>query len=94
MRRQDMKERMVKIKTLLDTRPDEIPKDSQFLLEFDHGKLAQCNIHDKTYWFVTMETAIIAGQRTAVTGIRHRRMHNKHRMNMKRRAQLGIPETQ
>ena len=41
-----MKEMIVKIETLLDTRPDEIPKDSQFYLDFDHGKLEQSNIHD------------------------------------------------
>ena len=35
LRRQDMKEMMVKIKTLLDTRPDEVPTESKFLLEFD-----------------------------------------------------------
>ena len=40
---------MVKIKTLLDTRPDEIPKDSQSLLEYDHGKLRWSNVHDKTW---------------------------------------------
>ena len=39
---------MVKIKTLLDTRPDEIPEDNQFLLELDHGKSERSNIHDKT----------------------------------------------
>ena len=40
LRRQDMEKMMVNIETLLNTRPDEIPKDSQFLLEFNHGKLA------------------------------------------------------
>ena len=40
LRRQGMKEMMGTIKTLLDTRPDEIPKDSQFLLDINHRKLA------------------------------------------------------
>ena len=94
MGRQDMKEMIVKIKTLLDTRPDEIPKDSQFLLKFVHGKLARSNIHDKTYWIVATEAVIIAGQRTSVTGTRRRRMYNKHRMHMTRRARLGLPEAE
>ena len=55
-----MKEMMVKIKTLLGTRPNEIPQESQFLLEFDHGKLTQFDIHDKTSWVVAMEASIIA----------------------------------
>ena len=41
-----MKEMMVKIDTLLDTRPGKVPKESKFFLEFDHGKLAQSNMHD------------------------------------------------
>ena len=89
-----MKEMMVKIETLLNTRPGEVPKESQFLLEFDHGNFAQSNPRDKTYWAVTMEAAIKAGQRTAITGARRRRVHEKHRMNMSRRARLGIPETE
>ena len=48
-RRQDTKVMMVKIETLLDTRPDEVPTESKFLLEFDHGTLAQSNMHDQTY---------------------------------------------
>ena len=94
LRRQDMQEMMVKIETLLDTRPDEIPNYSQFFLEFDHEKLARSNIHDKTYWVVATEAEITAGQRTATTGARRRRVHNKYRMNMTTRARLRIPEAE
>ena len=37
---------------------------------------------------------MIAEQRTPEPGARHRRMHNNHWMNMTRRAQRGIPETE
>ena len=77
---------MVKIKTLLDTRPDKIPKDSQFLREFDHEKRERSNIHDKMYCVVAMEALIIAGERTAADGARHRRFHNKSLLYMTRRA--------
>ena len=70
-----MKEMMVKIETLLDTRPDEMPVESKFLLELDHGKLAQSNMHHQTYWVVATETAIKEGKRTANTGAIHRRVH-------------------
>ena len=49
LRRPDIKEMTVKIDMLLDIKPDEIPMDSQSLLEFNHRKLVQSNIHDKTY---------------------------------------------
>ena len=87
-----MKEMMVKIESLLDTIPDEVPAESKFLLEFDHGKLARSNMHNQTYWVVAIEAAIKAGKRTATTGARHMKVHKKHRMNMRRRARPGINE--
>ena len=70
---------MIKIETLLNTRPGEIPKESQFLLDCDHWKLAQSNIHDKAYWVVTMEAGIILNRaKNAAAGARLRRFHNKH----------------
>ena len=70
-----MKEMMVKIENLLDTRPDEVPTESKFLLEFNHGKLAQSNMHNQTYCVMAMEAAVKAGKRTATTGARRRRAH-------------------
>ena len=52
------------------------------------------NIHDKTYWVVAIKAAIIAGQRTAVAGVRGRRLHNKREMYMTRRARLDILEVE
>ena len=49
LRRKDLKALMVKMETLLDTRPDEIPEDSKFLLEFDHRHLKRFNTYDKPY---------------------------------------------
>ena len=85
---------MVKIEHLLETRPDEVHTESNSPLGFDHGKLAQSNIHDHTYWVVAMEAAIKAGTRTATTGVRRNRAHRKHRMQMSRRTRLGITEVE
>ena len=85
---------MVKIETLLDTSPDEVPMESKFILEFDHGKLAQSNMHDQICWVVAMEAAIKAGKRTAITGTRRGSVHKTYRMNMSRRARLGIIEAE
>ena len=51
-------------------------------------------MHDQTYWVVATSAAIKAGKKTATTGARHRRVHKKHRMNMSKRARLGIPEAE
>ena len=77
LKRQDMQEIMIKIETLLDTRPDEVPTEIKFLLEFDHGKLALSTIHNHTYWVVAMEAALKAGTRTSTTDVRRRRAHKK-----------------
>jgi hypothetical protein len=61
LRRKYMKGVMIKIETLLGTRPNEIPKESQFLLDFDHGKLTRSNIHNKTYCVLSTEVSIIVG---------------------------------
>ena len=89
-----MKAMMVKIENLLETRPDEVPTGSKILLEFDHGKLAQSNMQDETYWAMSTEAAIKAGKRTANTGARHRRVHKKHRMSISRRTRLRIMESE
>ena len=74
-----------KIEMLQDTRPDEVPIERKFLLEFDHRKLVQSNMHNQTYWVVAMEAAIKAGTRTATTGARRKRALKKHRMKISRR---------
>ena len=63
---------MVKIETILDTRPDKVPAERKFVLEFYYGKLARLNMHNQAYWVVAMEAAINAGTRTATIGARHK----------------------
>ena len=86
LRRQNMIEMLVKTESLLDTRPDKVPAESNFLLELDHEKLSQSNINDQIYWVVAMEAVIKMGMRTTTTGTRGNRARRKHRMKMSRRA--------
>ena len=62
-----MKIVMIKIETLLDTRPDKISEDSKFLLEFDHENLCSSNIHDKTYYVLVIQPVHVVGHRTVTT---------------------------
>ena len=43
---------------------------------------------------MAIKAVLIAGKRIAATGAKHRRLYNKHRMNMTRRERLGIPEAE
>ena len=92
--RQETKDMMSKIETLLDTRPDEIPEGRKFLLEFNLGKLGQSTLDNKTYWVVAMEAAIKAGQRQAATGARRKRTLRKIQKKKSLRARFGIPEAE
>ena len=83
-----MKEMMVKIKMLLDTRLDEVPMESKFLLEFNYGKLTRSNIHDQTYWVVAMESALKQDRERLPQVQDAGEFTKKHRMNMSRRLTL------
>ena len=41
-----------------------------------------------------MKAVIIVGKRATASGARHRIIHNKHRVNMTRRARLGMFEAE
>ena len=92
--RQETNDVMAKIEILLDTRPDEIPEGSKFLLEFDFGNPGQSTLDDKTYWAVAMKAAIKAGQRQAAIGARRKRTLKKIQKKQSLRARFGLPEAE
>ena len=44
----------------------------------DYEKVMQSDVHNKAYWVVVAEAAIVAGKRRAARGIRKRTQHSKH----------------
>ena len=77
LRRKEMSEIMEKIEKLWKTDIDDIPEGSRFLMEMNYDKLIQSDIHNKTYWVVATEAAIVAGRRPATQGIRKRTQLSK-----------------
>ena len=53
------------IEELADTAPEEVPKESKFLLEINFGNLTKSHIDNKHYWIIALQAAITAGQQTA-----------------------------
>ena len=84
-----MKDIMGRIENLWETNVDDIPEDSRFLLEMNYDSLMQSDIHNKTYWVVTTEAAILAGKRRAARGIRKRTQRSKRPLKSTN-ARLGI----
>ena len=68
---------------------DDIPEDSRFLLKMNYDRLMQSDIHNKTYWVVATEAAIVAGKRKAGRGIRKRTQRGKRTLKSTK-ARLGI----
>ena len=78
------------IERLMDTRPDEIPTESKFLLEFDYDRLQSSNVELQQYWVLAMKSARRAGRRVASRGARARRLDETRRHRISRRARLGV----
>jgi hypothetical protein len=78
------------IEELAEMSPEDIPKESKFLLEINFGKLTKSHIENQQYWIIALQAAITAGRRSAAAGSRARRI--RHRVNRKlpSRTKLGI----
>ena len=64
---------------------DDTPEGSRILLEMDYDKLIQSDIHNKTYWMVVTEAAIVAGRRKAACEIREEPQHSKRQFRSTRK---------
>jgi hypothetical protein len=58
------------IKELTDTLPEEVPVESNFLLEINFGKLAKSHIKNQQHWIIAIQAAITVGRQTAEAGSR------------------------
>jgi hypothetical protein len=61
LRLQWRKEVLQEVEQLLDTPPDELPQDSQYLLELDYSTLYNALFECQSYWVLAMKAARCAG---------------------------------
>jgi hypothetical protein len=64
------KEVLREVDQLLDTPPDKLPQDSQYLLEFDYSALYNALFECQSYWVLAMKAARRSGQ--CLTTLRQR----------------------
>ena len=81
---------MKEIESLMDTRPEDVPSESRFLLEFDYDKLQQSHLENQQYWVLAIKAARRAGRRVASRGARARRLDETRQHRISRRERLGI----
>ncbi len=61
---QRQKEVLKEVDRLMDTNPDNIPQESQYLLELDFTSLYNSSFERQSYWVLAMKAAQQAGRRT------------------------------
>ena len=93
LRRKEISEIIQNIDKLRKTDIDDVPEGSRFLLEMDYDKLIKSDIHNKTYWVVATEAAIVAGRRKADPGLRKRTQLSRLPLKSTRE-RLGIIEVE
>jgi hypothetical protein len=81
LRLQRRKEVLKEVDQLLDTNPDDIPKESQYLMELDFTSLYSASFEKQSYWVLAMKAARRAGRRAnhqaKSKGASHRRRQAK-----------------
>ena len=50
------------IEELAETPPEDIPKESKFLLKINYGDLTKSHIESQQYWIIALQAAITAGR--------------------------------
>ena len=77
-----------------ETRPEEVPEDSRFLLEFDFEKLNTSSFENQQYWVIAMKAATVAGQRQVKRGARDKRIRANRTRILTSRQRLGVTEVE
>jgi hypothetical protein len=82
------------INEFAEVAPEEVPKDSQFLLEINFSELMKAHLKTQTYWTLAMDAVITANALESARGARAKRI--RHRLNTKiaSRTKLGITAVQ
>jgi hypothetical protein len=78
------------IKELTDTAPEEVPKESKFLLKINFGDLTKSHIENQQYWVIAIQAAIPAGQRKSAAGGRAKGIRHKVNLKTPSRTKLRI----
>lgn len=70
--------------------PEEVPKDSQFLLEINFSEYTKSHLETQTYWTLAMDVAITAKALESARGARAKRIRCRLNTKIASRTKLGI----
>jgi len=78
------------ITELSEVAPEEVPEDSQFLLEINFTELKNAHLETQTYWTLAMDAAIKAKALESAHGARAKQMRRRLNTKIASRTKLGI----
>ena len=90
----NIKDLSEEIHRLSELEKDEVPKESQFLLEMNLGTLTKQHTETQAYWITAVQAARTATARESALGRRAKRSRKKHLGKISSRVKLGIVEAE
>ena len=81
---------MQQINVLSDLAPEEVPKDSRFLLEINFSELSSYHLETQKYWMLAVDAALKAKALESARGARAKRVQRKLNTKIPNRKKLGI----
>jgi hypothetical protein len=82
------------INEFAEVAPEDVPKDSQFLLEINFSELTKAHLETQTYWTLTVDAAITAKALELARGARAKQIHHQLNTKIASRTKLGITAVQ
>jgi len=70
--------------------PEDVPAESQFLLEINFNDLNKSNVEVQQYWILAIQAALNAQRRQLARGARAKRIKDKVNKKLPSRTKLGI----
>ncbi len=80
----------LELELLAGLAPEDVPTNSQFLLEINFSDLNKSNLESQKYWILAINAALIAQQRQLALGAWAKRIIDKVNSKLPSRTKLGI----
>jgi hypothetical protein len=90
LHKKKLEEIALKLELLARIAPEDVPTESQFLLEINFSKLSKSHIESQKYWILAINAALTAQQRQLARGACAKRIKNKVNRKLPSRTKLGI----
>ena len=80
----------LKLELLAEIAPEDVPAESQFLLEINFSKLSKSHIESQKYWILAINAALTTQRSQLARGAHTKRIKNKVNRKLPSRTKLGI----